>query len=169
MWVTHRSLHKYTRVTKGRDSVEIKSMKDLVLVKRDMLRYVQDVRAVRGMGLGLSDHHVVLCKVGLVGAWIKRREMVVGATRIRSEKLSEHQYRKGYGRSLEVKGVEQDGDNNVKHMREQVKRTMVESAREVCGSVRVGGKPPKSMWWNDEIKAAVRRKEDVWKGVLESY
>ena len=30
--------------------------------------------------------------------------------------------------------------------------------REVCGSVRVGGKNPKSVWWNDEIKAVVRRK-----------
>ena len=36
---------------------------------------------------------------------------------------------------------------------------MVESAREVCGSVRVEGKYPKSLWWNDEVKAVVRRKE----------
>ena len=59
----HRSLHNYTRVARGRDSVEIKSMIDLVLVKRAMLQYVQDVRVVRGMGHGLSDHHLVLCKV----------------------------------------------------------------------------------------------------------
>ena len=50
-------------------------MIDLVLVKRDMLRYVQDVRAVSGMGRGLSDHYVVLCKVRLIGVWIKRREV----------------------------------------------------------------------------------------------
>ena len=43
---------------------------------------------------------------------------------------------------------------------------MVESTREVCGSVRVEGKNPKSVWWNDEIKAAVTRKEAAWKGVL---
>ena len=36
---------------------------------------------------------------------------------------------------------------------------MVESAREVCGSLRVGGENPKCVWWNDEVKAAVRRKE----------
>ena len=46
-------------------------------------------------------------------------------------------------------GVEWDGDN-VEDMRKQVKRAIVESAREVCGSVRVGGKNPKSVWWNDE-------------------
>ena len=68
IYFKHRSEHKYTRVAGSRDGVEIKSMIDLVLVKRDMLRYVQDVRAVRRMGRGLSDHYVVLCKVRLVGA-----------------------------------------------------------------------------------------------------
>ena len=91
VWVTHfkhKSLHTYTRVTRGQDRVEIKSMIDLVLVKRDMMRNVKDVR---GMGQGLPDHHVVQCKVRLVGAWIKRREVVVQARKIRSEKLREHQ------------------------------------------------------------------------------
>ena len=41
----HISLHKYTRVAKGQGGMEIKSMIDLVPVKRDLLRYVQDVRA----------------------------------------------------------------------------------------------------------------------------
>ena len=40
LYFKHRSVHKYTRVAKGRDGVEIKSLIDLVLVKRDMLQYV---------------------------------------------------------------------------------------------------------------------------------
>ena len=107
----HRSLHKYTRVVRGQDGVEVKSMTDL-----DMLRYVLDVKAVREMERSRSDHHVVLCKVMLVLGQIKRREGMVGARRIRSEKLSEHQYREGYARSLEGRGVEWDGENNVDHM-----------------------------------------------------
>ena len=39
----------------------------------------------------------------------------------RSEKLREHQYREGYTRSLGGKRVEWDGENNVEHIREQVK------------------------------------------------
>ena len=35
-------------------------MIDLMLVNKDTLGYVQDVKAVRGMGRGLPDHHVVL-------------------------------------------------------------------------------------------------------------
>ena len=52
----------------------------------------------------------------------------------------EHQYREGY---LEGKRVEWDGDDNVKDVWKQVKWAMVESAREMCGSVRVWGKNPK--------------------------
>ena len=37
-------------VAKGQDGAEVKSMIDLELVKKDMLRYVQDVRAFKGMG-----------------------------------------------------------------------------------------------------------------------
>ena len=124
-------------MARGQDGVEVKSMIDLVLVKRDMLRYVQDVRTVSGMGRGLSDHHVVLYKFRLLGAWIK----VVEAGRTRSEKLREHRYRKGYTRSHEGKRVEGDGDN-VEHMWEQVKWAMVESTREVWLSEN-GGKKPK--------------------------
>ena len=39
--------------------------------------------------------------------------MVVGAWRIRNEKLRKYQYREGYARSLEGKGVQWDGDDNV--------------------------------------------------------
>ena len=101
--------------------MEIKSIIDLVLVKRGMLRYVQDVRGVREMGRVLSEYYVVLCKVRLGGVWIKRREGVVEARRIRTWKMSKHQYREGYARSLEGKGVEWDRDNEVEHMWEKVK------------------------------------------------
>ena len=49
---------------------------------------------------------------------------------------------------------------------EQVKQAMVESAREVCGSVKLGGKNPKNVWWNDEARVAVRRMKAAWKEVL---
>ena len=66
-----------------------------------------------------------------------------GARRIRSEKLREDRHREGYARSLEVKRV-RDGEN-FEHTWEQVKWTMVESVREVCGSVRVEGNNQKSV------------------------
>ena len=70
----HKNLYKYTRVARGQDGVEVKSMIDLELVKKDMLHFVQDVRAVRGMGQSISNHQVLLCKVRVMGTWIKRGE-----------------------------------------------------------------------------------------------
>ena len=88
------------------------------------------------------------------------------ARRIRSEKLREHQYREEYARSLEGKRVEYNGENNVEHIWEQVKLAMVVSAREVCESVQVRCGNPKSVWCNDQVKDALKRKEVAWKGVL---
>ena len=51
-------------------------------------------------------------------------------------------------------------------MLEHLKRALVESAREVCGSVGVGGKNSKSVLWEDEINVVVKRKKAAWKGVL---
>ena len=65
------------------------------------------MRTVRGMGCSLSNHHVVLCKVKLVGVWFKRREVVNGVRRI-SEKLRDHQHMEGYAKCLESKGTEWD-------------------------------------------------------------
>ena len=40
----------------------------------------------------------------------------------------------------------------------------MESEREVCCSVRVGGKNPKSVWWSDEIKGVVRERRMLGRG-----
>ena len=85
------------------------------------------------MGRSISDHHVVLCKVRLVGTWIKKREVVDGARKL-SEKLKEHQYREGYARSL-GEGTRMGWRKHVEDMWEQVIWAMIESAKEVCGSM----------------------------------
>ena len=86
-------------VSRAQDGVQVISTIDMVLVKRvkkDMLRYVQGVRPVSGMGRGLSDHYVVHLKFRRVVTCIKRRELVERTRRIRSESLREHQQREGY-------------------------------------------------------------------------
>ena len=60
---------------------------------------------------------------------------------------------------------EGNGENNVEHMWEQVKRAMVKSAREMWGQVRVGRGNPKNLWWNDQVIAPDKGKEAAWKEV----
>ena len=45
---------------KGQNGVEVRCIIDLVLVKRDELNDVQYMRAVEGIGQGLSDHSILL-------------------------------------------------------------------------------------------------------------
>ena len=87
------------------------------------------------------------------------------ASRIRNEKLREHQYIIEYARSLDGKRIKCDVGNNVEHLWEQVKRTLVQNSKEVCDSLRGGGMNPMSLWWNDEIKTAVMRNEAAWKEI----
>ena len=88
MYFKHRSFCNYSRVAIGQGRMEVMSMINLVVVKRDMLLYVQDVRAVRKRGRGLSDQDVVLCK-GRLGI-IKVKGVLKRARRFRSEKLRKH-------------------------------------------------------------------------------
>ena len=43
---------------------------------------------------------------------------------------------------------------------------MVNSAREVCGSMRVGEMSLRNVWWNDVARATFESKKAVWKEVL---
>ena len=88
-WIVHSSSTRICISMIVQDRVEGMIMIGMVLVKKDMLRYVRDLRAVSRIGRCLSDHHVILCEVRLVDAWIKRGNVVNLAMMI-SEKLKEH-------------------------------------------------------------------------------
>ena len=70
-------------------------MINLMLVKKDLLRFAGCKVSERDGSRHYRSlyYTIVLCKVKLVGTWIKRREVVDGARSIRSEKLRVHQYR----------------------------------------------------------------------------
>src|SRR5678815_5964693 len=134
----HMSIHKYTRVGVGRDGIEVKSMIDFVLVKK-MLKHVLDVKSVRGLGIGLSDHYVVLCKIKLVGAWMERKVIRKEVGRINSEKLSEQGNKDKYLRALASKSVKCE-QVETEQIWEQMKQVTVSSAKEVCGFAKVGSR-----------------------------
>ena len=53
----------------------------------------------------------------------------------KNDKLSDQQYKEKHTTSLESERVQLVEVSDVEHMREKVQRAMVDSAREVCGSV----------------------------------
>ena len=92
MWVTltlNPSFRMYTKVPRGQHGVEAKSMIYLVLVKKDMMRYVQNVRPatlckVRLGGHGLRGERLLRRK-----RWeqeIKIQKKISGSLKTRKEK-----------------------------------------------------------------------------------
>ena len=96
-------------------------MIDLVLIKEDMLHYMQDLRAMEGMERGLFYHYIVLCKVRLVSAWIKRREIVNETRRIRRKNSREHHYIERYYTCLVSNAVKWGKVRCVEQIWKQVK------------------------------------------------
>ena len=106
----HKSLLKYTRLTRGQDCEEAMSMIDLVLVKKDVA-FCAGCEDIREMGRDLSVH-VVLNKVRLMSAWVKRRGLVNGARMTRNKTSRKHQNIEGYPRLLESEKIQWDIDRN---------------------------------------------------------
>ena len=67
----HKLICRYTRY-----GVMSKSMTDFVLVKREMLRWIHDIKCMRGLSGGVSDHLIVLCRVKLDFEWTRQNRRV---------------------------------------------------------------------------------------------
>lgn len=53
-------------------------MSDLIVVKMYMLKGLYGIIAMRRLSMGLSDNMIVLCKMKLVGTWMRRSVKMVG-------------------------------------------------------------------------------------------
>ena len=73
-------------------------------------------KVVRGMGRGLIEQRIVLCKVRLVSTWIKRRDVVTAARRIRNEEQREPQSMETFAWSFKIERVEWKEIRNAEQM-----------------------------------------------------
>ena len=83
---------------------------------------------------------------------------VNGVRRNKSDMLRE-QCKEKYVRALETKIVKWNEASDIEHMWEQVKEVMVDSAREMCVTARMGRNNPRSEWWNYQLKVGVKGKK----------
>ena len=50
-------------VARGKDGMKFKRIINLVLVNRNRLKYVYEMKTVRGLGRNISNHSILLIKV----------------------------------------------------------------------------------------------------------
>ena len=172
-----KDIHKYTwvRIVEGR--VVDKALMDYVLVSRKVLHRLLDVRVLRGVGSGMSDHFLVEGRLRVGGRMRMNRRM--GESRL-TLKVSEFEkrdrcveYQARIASEWEVIKEQEVGD--VEKEWQRFKSVVVKCAEDVCGMRRVGGGVRRGgEWWCEETRLAVREKRlafEVWlqKKDRESY
>ena len=66
MCFKYKKLHNKIKMARVRDEGGVMCMINSVLVERNILKCVQDVKTMKRMGQDTLDHSVILCKVRLV-------------------------------------------------------------------------------------------------------
>ena len=79
VWVTHASNTRISILTQGWQGAKWSECKEHDrpgAVEEGYAAFCEDERIMKRMRRGISDQHVVLCKVRLMETWIKRRKVV---------------------------------------------------------------------------------------------
>ena len=161
-------INKYTWRRTAHGRIVEKALMDYVVVSRRALKHVLDVKVMRGVASGMSDHFFVEGKIRVGMSRVKNRNdgAVRKALKVselkKREKAEEYQERLlrewNLMSGLECVGVEEEW--------QKFKSAVLECAEKVCGMRRVGnGVRRGGEWWCEEVRMAVKEKRqafEVW-------
>ena len=162
-----KDISKYTWIRQQNGVIVDRAVMDYVLVSRRMLRRLLDVRVLRGVAGGLSDHFLVEGKLRVGTRWMNRRVREDRKT-LKVSELGKQEKEAEYQGKIEVEwnAVKERETGSVEEEWQLFKSAVVECAEEVCGMRRVGGGVRKgSEWWCEDVRKAVAEKRqayEVW-------
>ena len=166
-----KDIYKYTWVRQEDGRVVDRALMDYVVVSRNVIGRLLDVRVLRGESGGMSDHYLVEGKLKVGMRW--RRARQTGCVREvlkvsewdKSEKVREYQEKL----EGEWNAVKERGNGDVEEEWQLFRNAVVGCAEEVCGMRRVGGGVRKgSEWWCEEARVAVAEKRYAYELWLQS-
>lgn len=163
-WFKKKEINKYTWVRVSNGRMTDRAVMDYVLISRRVSGRLLDVHVLRGEAGGMSDHFLVEGRIrGGCKRWKYGKSECNRKTTVKVSELSNEckkvEYQVKVSNRFECLGEVEDVE--VEWMK--FKNALVESARDVCGVRKVGGRARKgSEWWNDTVKEAVQRKRRVF-------
>lgn len=161
----HKAIHTYTREMHSRNE---KSIIDYVITHRSNRRSLSDVRVRRGPEIN-SDHYLVTAKLNSnISGSEKLRCYKARKNRkevIKSYKLNIPEMAELFREKVETKvnAQRQSIDGNVEDLWQLFKHMLLETSKEVCGTILLDNTRKQTAWWNEEIKNQVKAKKDKWK------
>lgn len=162
----HKNIHRYTREEPTRNE---KSVIDYIIIRRNQLLRCRDARVKRGPEIG-SDHYLlVLCRAVEKTHNMNGRQRNMN-TKIRIAKLKSNTAQEHFRRTVSEKSTEitpLTTTDNVDTIWKEFKKVILDSAKDVCGESKCGGRHVKATtWWNDALKVEVNEKKMRWKNYL---
>ena len=153
----HRDSHKYTwyRYNSNLGSYDLKTQIDFFLTSKKSI--VKDVKAIPSISLD-SDHRLLKAKLKIHKPQLlkqpKRQRLLVENVSLKKQEI---QTRFEEDRRL-IQG------DDVIEFWEPFKEVVQKIEREVVGVKIMGGRRKKTtMWWNDEVKEAIRNKQESFR------
>ena len=165
-------IHKITGMSRIGGERRDKALMDYVLISSKDKERLLDVKVLRGVHGGMSDHFLVEGKLKVRYKWEKRREGGSGREMIKLSEFAKEEKVLEFQGKLEEKweGVRGSGWRGVEEEWVSFKETVCKSAVEVCGMRRVGGRGIRkgSEWWNEEVKKVLTEKRQMFERWLQS-
>ncbi|XP_067001635.2 LINE-1 retrotransposable element ORF2 protein isoform X1 [Anabrus simplex] len=158
----HKAIHRYTWEARG-----TRSIIDYILTDFEFRKSVRNVRVFRGF-FDDTDHYLICSELSISRPKVEKVKSV--CKRIRVENLQDEEIRQKYMdmisekfRTVDIKQV-QDIESEWVAYRDAV----VETARECLGTTVCKDGKRRTSWWNDEVRAACKRKKKAYKKWLQT-
>lgn len=153
----HKDIHQYTRIgPKGE-----KSIIDYILIERNKLRMLNDVRVKRGPEI-YSDHFLVVGKVKVQVEIRNGKQEDSRYEKIKSYKLKEEEIATQYQEKV-TNLIENRSDikidSDVDTAWNTFKVVILKAETETCGIIKKRGNKKQTAWWNDTVKSEVAEKK----------
>lgn len=165
----HKDIHKYTRVEPSRGE---QSIIDYILVERENRTIIRDVAVKRGYEIS-SDHYLLIAEIKEKEEKENMRygqnENKIDAETIKSYKLKNKEtaakYEERVNKGLE-NGPDRTENNSIEEKWKLFKNTVIQAAKDICGTSKVNKNKKQTAWWTDEIKQQVKDKKKKWQQYL---
>lgn len=140
------------------ESGGVRTVVDYVLVRRNSLAAVRDMKVIPGEAC-LLQHKLLVCVLNLK-TWVSRRKKVF-VSRRRVWRLKEAGNKQAFEDMIAAKAaVRSKGDVN--HLWNGLKTSLLDATEVVCGRTKGRARHEESWWWNAEVSEVIAVKKKAF-------
>ena len=132
---------------------------DFILVRKNSMRFVKDVKVIPGEEVA-SQHRLVTCDLNLKALREVKNPFI---PRHKIWKLKEVEARKDFSADVVHSLQYRQKGNSVDDKWKCLKECLLGATDRVCGKTKGPARRSETWWWNDKVSVAIKEKRRLWK------